>query len=323
MRWLISILFFVLIFSCTKNQTPPTGFGTKINVTTSAVFNLASQSVSSGGTVSSVSGLFVTERGICWGTSINPTTAINRKIAGSGEGTFTASITGLTPNKTYCLRAYAINSVGTFYGNNISFVTLAALPTVSTSSITSIKDISASGGGSVISDGGLTVSARGVVWSTGQNPTIALSTKTVNGTGIGSFSSTISGLIPATTYYVRAYATNSAGTAYGTQQTFTTSTAVTLASISTSTISSVTQNTAISGGNITSDGGAAVTSRGVCWNTTGSPTISNSRTSNGSGTGAFTSSISGLSPRTTYYVRAYATNSAGTSYGVQRTFTTQ
>lgn len=93
--------------------------------------------------------------------------------------------------------------------------------------------------------------------------------------------------------------------------------------LSTTAISSITANTAISGGNITSDGGNAITARGVCWNTAGLPTVAlTSRTSNGTGTGAFTSNMTGLAGSTTYHVRAYATTSAGTSYGNDQTFTT-
>jgi hypothetical protein len=90
----------------------------------------------------------------------------------------------------------------------------------------------------------------------------------------------------------------------------------------TAAVTNITATTAISGGTISSDGGKAVTARGVCWNTTGSPTISNSKTTNGSGIGSFVSNLSGLSNSTTYYVRAYATNETGTAYGNQLTFTT-
>ena len=83
-----------------------------------------------------------------------------------------------------------------------------------------------------------------------------------------------------------------------------------------------TPTTASSGGNITSDGGATVTVRGVCWNTTDSPTTANSKTTDGTGIGIFTSAITGLIPGTTYYVRAYATNSVGTAYGNEVSFTT-
>jgi len=92
--------------------------------------------------------------------------------------------------------------------------------------------------------------------------------------------------------------------------------------IETSSITSITSKSAKSGGTVTSDGGASVTARGICWNTIGSPTTSDTCTSNGTGTGGFTSSLSGLTPDTTYYVRAYATNSIGTSYGQQENFTT-
>jgi|GEM_PF-2780803 len=97
---------------------------------------------------------------------------------------------------------------------------------------------------------------------------------------------------------------------------------VQVATLSTVTISNITNTTAVAGGNITSQGGAEVTARGVCWSTTQNPTISDDFTTDGSGTGVFTSSVSGLSADTTYYLRAYATNSGGTSYGNEVSFTT-
>ena len=93
--------------------------------------------------------------------------------------------------------------------------------------------------------------------------------------------------------------------------------------LSTTEVTDITQTTANSGGNITSDGGATVTARGVCWSTGQTPTISDNKTEDGTGAGNFTSSISGLSANTTYYVRAYATNSNGTGYGSAMSFTTQ
>jgi len=97
---------------------------------------------------------------------------------------------------------------------------------------------------------------------------------------------------------------------------------VALPTVTTSSISAITQTTATSGGNVTSDGGAAVTARGIVWSTSLNPTISDSHTTDGSGTGVFTSSITGLLANTTYYVRAYATNSVGTAYGNHVQFTT-
>jgi len=203
--------FSKLVYTCSSESLPV--------LATAAITNITERSAISGGNISSDGGSTVTERGVCWNTSPNPTTA-NKKIAsGKGIGSFTASITGLQPNTTYYVRAYAINSAGVSYGNSISFVTSNApstvvLPTVQTTSATNITKNSATSGGTVISDGGGTVTARGVCWSTNTNPTITNS-KTSNGTGTGSFTSNITGLQANTTYYVRAYATNSAGTAYG------------------------------------------------------------------------------------------------------------
>ena len=111
-------------------------------------------------------------------------------------------------------------------------------------------------------------------------------------------------------------------TVYGEQRSFTTLQNIELPTVTTTNVSNITQTTATSGGNVTSDGGANVTARGVCWSTSQNPTISNSHTTDGSGTGSFTSNITGLTANTTYYVRAYATNEKGTSYGEQKSFTT-
>lgn len=194
-----------------------------------------------------------------------------------------------------------------------------SVATVTTAAVTASTWTTAAGGGDVTADGGAAVTVRGVCWNTAPNPTTANS-KTTDGTGTGVFASSLTGLSPGTLYYVRAYATNSAGTAYGNQVSFTTA-AVTLPAVTTAAITSITRTTAAGGGNVTSSGGAAVSSRGVCWNTAGSPTIADAKTSDGTGTGAFISTLAGLAENTTYYVRAYAVNSAGTAYGGPTTFT--
>ena len=197
---------------------------------------------------------------------------------------------------------------------------IVTMPAIFTNPIVSVDFSSAAAGGNVTSDGGATVTARGVCWSTSPNPTVDLPTKTFDGSGTGSFNSNITGLTLGTPYYVRAYATNSEGTAYGNEIYFTTSIGV--PSMTTAAITSITQTTATSGGNVSSDGGATVTARGVCWSTSPNPTTAKNKTTDGSGTGSFTSDIAGLSPGTPYYLRAYATNSQGTGYGNQVSFTT-
>ena len=287
-------------------------------IVTIPVSDITETSAKCGGIVNNSGNTSVTARGVCWSTSHNPTINGSHTTDGSGTGNFTSTMTGLSPNTTYYVRAYATNSAGTVYGEEREFATIPGLPTVTTSTVSNITTNSATCGGNVTNDGNATVTARGLCWSTSHNPTISDS-HTTNGSGTGSFTSSMTGLDPGTTYYVRAYATNSAGTAYGEERTFKTTT---LPTVTTSTVSIITTSSATCGGNVTSDGNATVTARGICWSTSHNPTISNSHTTNGSGTGSFTSSMTGLSANTTYYVRAYATNSVGTAYGEERTFTT-
>jgi uncharacterized protein (TIGR02145 family) len=196
------------------------------------------------------------------------------------------------------------------------------LPVVTTTNVTGITQTNATSGGNVTSDGNAEVTSRGVCWNKLENPTVANS-KTSDGNGTGSFTSSLTQLTPGTNYYVRAYATNSEGTSYGSQVSFS-SNPLLLATLTTAAATSITQTTAISGGNITSDGGGAITARGVCWGKSQNPTTADSKTADdsGTGTGIFTSNISGLSTSTKYYIRAYAINIAGTAYGDEKSFTT-
>ena len=293
----------------------------KPTVSTGTITSVKATSIVCGGNLISTGNENVTESGICWSTTSPATINNNKYNRGIGVGSFTVTISGLNENTGYFVRAFATNSNGTAYGAEIKVRTLTSFPPgVTTSNVTSITLNSAVCGGNVTADGNLDVTARGVCWSTSPNPTIS-NNKTTNGSGTGSFTSNITGLADGTTYYVRAYATNSKGTAYGEEKSFTTIVA-TLAQVTTANVTSITANTAVCGGNVTSDGGATVTARGVCWSISPNPTISNNKTTDGSGIGSFTSNITGLAYGTTYYVRAYATNSKGTAYGEEESFTT-
>ncbi len=288
-------------------------------LTTAPVGSITSNTAVSGGNITSGGNDSITVRGVCWATTTGPTTANDVTLDGAGQGAFVSNLTGLQPGITYYVRAYATNSAGVSYGNELSFKTLA-VPTLTTTSATLVAATSAVSGGNVTDDGGATVTARGVCWSTSANPSLTDS-KTSDGTGKGTFTSNLTGLLPSTVYHVRAYATNSIGTAYGSDFSFTT-TAPSVPVITTSIVTPA-LTTAVSGGNITSDGGAAVTAKGVCWATTPTPTTTNFKTSDGTGTGVFASNIAGLTNGTVYYIRAYATNSLGTGYGNQIVFSTK
>ncbi|MFN8209178.1 MAG: fibrobacter succinogenes major paralogous domain-containing protein [Bacteroidales bacterium] len=197
----------------------------------------------------------------------------------------------------------------------------AGTPTIAFDSVTNIMGTSAIFHATIPNDGGSQVLSRGFCWSTLDLPTIE-SQHSIDGTGTGAYSSSVTGLQNFTGYRVRAYALNYAGIAYSQEIQFNTGSVVTLPIINTTPISNLTGTSVQTGGTITNSGGASITSRGVCWNTTGNPTIANFKTTNGTGSGSFSASLSTLSMGTTYYLKAYATNSLGTGYGEEIQFTT-
>jgi uncharacterized protein (TIGR02145 family) len=196
-------------------------------ISSQTVSVLSSSSAFGGGNITADGGSAVTQRGVCWNISPNPTIANNLTYDGSGMGNFNSTILPLTPNTTYYLRAYATNANGTSYGNQISFVTNTAnnsgsLPTISSDNIDFYKYFGLFSGGNITNDGGLAVTARGICWATGTTPNINYN-RTNDGAGVGNFISRLDNLLPNTQYFVRAYATNDAGTAYGNSFAFNTS----------------------------------------------------------------------------------------------------
>ncbi len=288
-------------------------------LTTKQVSNVALTSADCGGNVVDGGGVSVTGRGICFALNKGPVVTDNVIQAGSGLGEFTVGLSMHTPGTTYYIRAYAINLVGTMYGNEVVFTT-ASLPTLTTVVANSVTQTAAKSGGTIASAGSSGVLQRGICFDTKNNPTIE-NNVVLTGTGTGTFSSTISGLIPGTTYFVRAFATNGSGTSYGNEISFTTN-PILVPTLATSNVTSITRISAISGGNISSDGGNAVVMRGICYSLTPAPTTAQNVVEKGGGTGGFTGDMTGLTPGTTYYLRAFATNSAGTAYGNELTFVT-
>ena len=310
----------VLSFTTLHGGLPVVSIGIAENITTSDA--TVTGIIESLGTGSSS----VSDHGHCWSsTTTTPTISNDKTSLGSRDstGSFTSSLVGLTPGTKYIIRAYATNDQGTTYSDTMNILTLpiAELPTVETASVSSITATSATSGGSILSDGGAPITSKGVCWSINSNPTVS-DNHTDNGIGSDSYISEIKGLVPNTKYYLRAYATNSVGTAYGDQIEFTTLKETNFPEVTTTAVTDITTTTAVSGGNVTSDGGAEVAAKGVCWNTTSSPTISDDHTTDGFGTGIFISNLTSLEDNTTYYVRAYATNSVGTAYGQEVSFTT-
>jgi hypothetical protein len=247
----------------------------------------------------------------------NPTIADFKTNLGSTSTplAYESEITGLNPAVTYYVNAYATNSLGTSYGEVITVTPPAGLPVVTTTNLSNITINSAETGGNVVSDGGNNLTQRGICWGT-TSPVNIDSNTIQDGQNIeGSFTTNLTSLNPATTYYVRSYAINSEGVGYGDQISFTTSSVE--PSVETISVISENSNTISVIGNVSDNGGDDLISYGFVYSEGNStPTLDNSILEIGQNTlGEFNGQISGLQPSTNYSIRAYGSNQIGTTYG--------
>jgi len=323
-----------------SNGVPTWGTGsvtaTLPSLTTTTPSSITSNSALCGGNVTSAGSSSVTSYGICYATTSNPTTSNNTVQVGSGTGTFSTTVSGLSTNTTYYIRAYATSSVGTSYGNQVSITTnnlISSAPTVTTTAPISIN-ITASqiiSGGNITSIGSSAVTSYGLCYATTSNPTVANSTVLATGSGTGSFLDTISNLNAGTIYYVRAFATNSAGTSYGNQLVVTTETEVgNEPTVLTINATASANGTVTLTGAVTDNGGDLIQGVGGLWDVNPIPayrspymtaSLVDGNFLNAS-TDTFSTSITNLTPGTTYYFRAFASNGwSSTAYGNQITYT--
>lgn len=317
----IFIVVITFLGGCTKEQKIETPSVTTINPT-----SITTNTAVLGGNITKDGGATVTERGLYIGLNSDPVLGGEKKKYLLGDNNpFSGKIGDLQLNTTYYVKAYAINEKGVGYGNLVSFTTLAALATITTNPITIITKSSSQSGGNITNDGGASITARGVCWSTFQNPTIE-NNKTIDGTGKGIFSSTITGLKAYTTYYVRAYATNSIGTIYGQEISFKT------ISDSPPTVTShggiadfISSTCAYVGGKVVDDVALQITEQGIYYGTSNNPEISGIliKLENIASDKSFGIDLTKLSPNTVYYVRAYAKNVNGIGFGSTLSFTTK
>ena len=263
-----------------------------------------------------------TERGFVYSLSPMPTleTTIAKITASvTSENNYSATVTGLTLNNTYYVRAYAINKAGKAYSTNeISFKTAMVAPEVTTQDVTNKKigAGTATFNGTIVKIGDPGYTERGFVYGLTHNPTIESDTKkTVTGLGTGVFSFNATELIQGKIYYVRAFATNAQGTAYGAEKVCDFN--AIMPEVKTNAATNIDATKATLNGSISSVGDPAYTKRGFVYGTNNTPTIGNGTNKEvaGTGIGSFNVDITGLTLGATYYFRAYVISSGGTKYG--------
>ncbi len=303
-------------FTTTDQQDKPT-------VETVEATNITMTTATVEGNVTNDGGSPVTERGICYSIYENPTLSDSVRLAGTGIGRFYCEMSNLTNATTYYIRAFATNSEGTSFGDVITIRTVEhpMLATVTTDEVSDITINTAVCGGNVLNDGFAEVTERGICYATHEEPTV-FDYKVAGGEGLGLFQCRMSGLEMLTTYYVRAYAKNSEGYAYGNEVRFVTADETYLPEVITHEVTDFNHFYAIGGGEVVANGGLDIIERGICWSISPTPTINNSKLTAGSGMGEFSCRMISLYGNTTYYVRAFAGNAAGVAYGNEVTFTT-
>ena len=280
-------------------------------ITTSSPTNVSATSATLKANISSDGGSPITERGFFYGKDEDPSlTGTKIKVAGTA-GEYQHNLTNLPQNSQYYVRAYAINSIGTYYGDVQSFKTEDGVIVFSAITASSIKAGSATVSVSINSTGGSAITEQGFCYSTSEMPSIS-DKKIVVSPSDASYSTTLMSLSCSQQYYVRAYAINSVGTYYSSQTTFTTLSG--LPSFTAIIANNVTTTSIELTCSITADGGADITKRGFCYSLSPNPTIDSKTLRINGTTGAMTGTLSNLVPASLYYIKAFVQTTYGTSY---------
>ncbi len=212
-----SLIFIILIGflnSCKKEEVP--------GLTTAKVTNITGTSATGGGTITVGNPAEIAERGLCWSKDNNPTTNNDRTIEPGGTATFTSAMTDLDAATTYYVRAYAINTAGTGYGEAVSFTTLGQAPAALTQTATDVSTSSATLNGVVVANLLSTIVTFEYGTSTNYGQTVTVAQSPVTGSSLTDVNAVLTGLAEGTTYNFRLKTVNSLGTTYGNNLTFTT-----------------------------------------------------------------------------------------------------
>ena len=263
------------------------------------------------------------ERGFYLGTTENPIEEGTKIVVDTNVNLFTYVLSDLEPSTTYYFAAFATNTMGTSYGDVLSFTTkeAASLAELQTKEITNLLATSLTVVCEVVNDGNEDVIERGVCYNTTGEPTVE-NTKLVDANvGIGEYAINVDGLESKATYHFRAYAITKKGNAYGNELVQEMPEGK-LPTVKVDSIYDITKKAAKVAAQIVENGHLAITASGVAFDTLAEPTIEKNIVASGATEGAFIANLQKLEPNTKYYVRAYATNELGTAYSEEMTFTT-
>ncbi len=320
-----NVLYFVKAFvaneagvSYSDNYQFTTSVRTPFVITSPESETTATTCVVSGEVIDEGGGT-VSTRGICWNLTPSPDTTYNVGDTEAGIGGFSCFLDNLRNNTTYYYRAFAVNETGIGFGETFTFTTRPEVPSVITDTVTNITTNSVVARGEISYNGGAPVLTKGICWSIDPEPDISGS-KVTSSFNSDKFSVSITGLLPNTTYYYRAFATNREGTGYGSEETF--QTRVSLPAVTTTAASSITYKRAVVGGNVTATGNGTIIERGICYSRETNPNLEDSVFLIGEGGGIFTGVLTGLTHNVKYYAKAYCINEVDTAYGSQINFTT-
>ncbi|MBN2776048.1 MAG: hypothetical protein JXR36_00305 [Bacteroidales bacterium] len=310
-------------FSTAANTTP-------VVLTTNPIVGVTSSSATASATFNDNGGRIISEKGFVWATYSNPEIGNNEGVSfeGVGSNDFSSTLESLAEVTTYYVRSYVETIEGEiYYGNEVSFITLASTSAVilSTDPILGITSNSATASATFTDDGGQAIAEKGFVWATYTNPEVANNEGvSFEGGGVSDFSSSLSGLLDGTVYYVRSYAETAEGEVfYGNEVSFTTVLLTPPQTINFF-INEVLLHSAKIIVNIGSDGGSNIVSKGVIFSQTPNPDIDNNEgmTDEGGGVAQIESLVSGLNAGVVYYAKCYAANDVGVAYSEEFNFTT-
>ena len=307
-----------IFFSCLKEP-----YRAPIYVNTKEANEIKATSVKLHADVQSPDAGEITDRGFYWTANDSAATVLKNKISlGPGSGEFTYMLTNLQARKAYSFFSYAISDRNNGQGNVKAFSTLEfRVASLSTDTVKNIGITNALMGGEITYDGGKVVTERGLCFSQTKAPTIK-DLKIPVGDGEGKFAIVASQLKENTLYYVRAFAINSIGIAYGNERNFTTLD-YRLVKLKTNPASDIGMFLATLHGEVFDDGGGHIMERGFLMSLSPNPSLSDMKfVSSQSVVGPMKTVVTELIENTTYYYRSFAKNEKGYSLGNIQSFTT-